>query len=71
MKLKEIMLSCISKPREIEKEYTRLAQKQESGFNIYSGLGQKNLEREDYSKLVQKVNDKDTKLTLCSGFEVQ
>ncbi|WP_218460469.1 DUF5410 family protein, partial [Rickettsia sp. TH2014] len=59
MKLKEIMLSCISKPRAIEKEYPRLAQKKESGFNVYSGLGQRNLEREDYLKLVQKVNDKD------------
>ena len=47
MKLKEIMLSCISKPREIEEKYPRLAQKKESGFNVYSGLGQRNLEREE------------------------
>ncbi|KIJ88318.1 DUF5410 family protein [Rickettsia asembonensis] len=47
MKLKENILSCISKPREIEEKYPRLAQKKESGFNVYSGLGQRNLEREE------------------------
>ncbi|MEY4464233.1 MAG: hypothetical protein RLZZ81_1204 [Pseudomonadota bacterium] len=59
MKLKEIMLSCISKPREIEEKYPRLYQKKKVEFNVYSGLGQKNLEREDYLKLVQKVNNED------------
>ncbi|AFC71357.1 DUF5410 family protein [Rickettsia australis] len=47
MKLKDIMLSCISKPIEIEEKYPRLAQKTESGFTVYSGLGQRNLEREE------------------------
>ncbi|MFV9840075.1 MAG: DUF5410 family protein, partial [Rickettsia aeschlimannii] len=57
MKLKEIMISCISKPREIEKEYSRLAQKKESGCNVYVGLGCKNQEVEfsNYYELLKKI----------------
>ncbi|WP_041404622.1 DUF5410 family protein [Rickettsia massiliae] len=57
MKLKEIMISCISKPREIEKEYSRLAQKKESGCNVYAGLGCKNQEVEfsNYYELLKKI----------------
>ncbi|MCC8467455.1 MAG: DUF5410 domain-containing protein [Rickettsia endosymbiont of Eriopis connexa] len=56
MKLKEVMLSCISKHREIKKEYPRLAQKKESGFNV-SGLGYKNQEVEfsNYYELLIKI----------------
>ncbi|AFB31867.1 MULTISPECIES: DUF5410 family protein [spotted fever group] len=57
MKLKEIMVSCISKPREIEKEYSRLAQKKESGCNVDAGLGCKNQEVEfsNYYELLKKI----------------
>lgn len=57
MKLKEIMISCISKPREIEKKYPRLDQKKEAGFNVCSGLGYKNQEVEfsNYYELVKKT----------------
>nr|WP_016926168.1 DUF5410 family protein [Rickettsia conorii] len=57
MKLKDIMSSCISKPREIEKEYPGLAQKQESGCNVYAGLGCKNQEVKfrNYYELLQKI----------------
>lgn len=57
MKLKDIMNSCISKPREIEKEYTGLAQKQESGCNVYAGLGCKNPEVKfsNYYELLTKI----------------
>ncbi|MFV9891272.1 MAG: DUF5410 family protein [Rickettsia conorii subsp. raoultii] len=57
MKLKEIMISCISKPREIEKECSRLAQKKESGCNVYAGLGCKNQEVEfsNYYELLKKI----------------
>ena len=57
MKLKEIMISCISKPREIEKKYPRLDQKKEAGFNVCSGLGYENQEVEssNYYELVKKV----------------
>ncbi|AFB28978.1 DUF5410 family protein [Rickettsia rickettsii] len=57
MKLKDIMNSCISKPREIEKEYTGLAQKQESGCNVYGGLGCKNQEVKfsNYYELLKKI----------------
>ncbi|KJV61966.1 DUF5410 family protein [Rickettsia amblyommatis] len=50
MKLKEIIISCISKPRDIEKEDSRLAQKQ-------AGLGCKNQEVEfsNYYKLLKKI----------------
>ncbi|WP_064428790.1 DUF5410 family protein [Rickettsia sp. Tenjiku01] len=57
MKLKDIMSSCISKPREIEKEYPGLAQKQESGCNVYAGLGCKNQEVKfsNYHELLKKI----------------
>ncbi|WP_016916673.1 DUF5410 family protein [Rickettsia honei] len=57
MKLKDIMSSCISQPREIEKEYPGLAQKQESGCNVYSGLGCKNQEVKfsNYYELLKKI----------------
>ncbi|WP_392506309.1 DUF5410 family protein [Rickettsia sp. 2024-CO-Wats] len=57
MKLKDIMISCISKPRDIEKEYSRLAQKKESGYNVYAGLGCKNQEVEfsNYYELLKKI----------------
>ncbi|AAL03030.1 DUF5410 family protein [Rickettsia conorii] len=57
MKLKDIMSSCISKPREIEKEYPGLAQKQESGCNVYAGLGCKNQEVQfrNYYELLKKI----------------
>ncbi|MEG8230119.1 DUF5410 family protein [Candidatus Rickettsia tasmanensis] len=57
MKLKDIMLSCISKPKEIEKEYSGLAQKKESGCNVYAGLGYKNQEVEfgNYYELLKKI----------------
>ncbi|AFC69605.1 hypothetical protein A3305_05210 [Rickettsia amblyommatis] len=50
MKLKEIIISCISKPRDIEKEDSRLAQKQ-------AGLGCKNQEVEfsNYYELLKKI----------------
>ncbi|MFV9936176.1 MAG: DUF5410 family protein [Rickettsia endosymbiont of Haemaphysalis japonica] len=57
MKLKDIMISCISKSREIEKEDPRLAQKQESGCNVYAGLGCKNqaVEFSNYYELLKKI----------------
>ncbi|MFV9868349.1 MAG: DUF5410 family protein, partial [Rickettsia slovaca] len=57
MKLKDIMSFCISKPREIEKEYPGLAQKQESGCNVYAGLGCKNQEVKfsNYYELLKKI----------------
>ncbi|CEO17451.1 hypothetical protein RMONA_05375 [Rickettsia monacensis] len=57
MKLKEIMISCISKPRKIEKKYPRLDQKKEAGFNVCSRLGYKNQEVEfsNYYELVKKI----------------
>ncbi|WP_017443087.1 DUF5410 family protein [Rickettsia gravesii] len=57
MKLKEIIISCISKPRKIEKEYSRLAQKKESGCNVYVRLGCKNQEVEfsNYYELLKKI----------------
>ncbi|ABV74837.1 hypothetical protein A1C_02710 [Rickettsia akari str. Hartford] len=47
MKLKEMMLACISNPVEIEGQYPRFAQKKELGLNVCSGLGKINLEREE------------------------
>ncbi|BDU60480.1 hypothetical protein FLA4_08900 [Candidatus Rickettsia kotlanii] len=57
MKLKDIMISCISKPRDVEKEYSRLAKKKESGCNVYAGLGCKNQEVEfsNYYELLKKI----------------
>ncbi|WP_103896836.1 DUF5410 family protein [Rickettsia fournieri] len=57
MKLKDIMSSCISKPREIEEEYPGLAQKKESGYNVYAGLGCKNQEVKfsNYYELLKKI----------------
>ncbi|CAK6515124.1 DUF5410 family protein [Rickettsia helvetica] len=57
MKLKEIMISCIRKPREIKKEYPRLDQKKEAGFNVDSGLGYKNqaVESSNYYELIKKI----------------
>ncbi|ALN41441.1 hypothetical protein ASQ44_05070 [Rickettsia rhipicephali] len=57
MKLKEIMISCISKPREIEEEYSRLVQKKESGCSVYAGLGCENQEVEfsNYYELLKKI----------------
>ena len=57
MKLKEIMISYISKPREIEKEYSGLAQKKESECNVYVRLGCKNQEVEfsNYYELLKKI----------------
>ena len=49
MKLKEIMISCISKPREIEKEYSRLAQKKESGCK------NQEVEFSNYYELLKKI----------------
>ncbi|UZW39156.1 DUF5410 family protein [Rickettsia conorii] len=57
MKLKNIMSSCISQPREIEEEYPGLAQKKESGCNVYAGLGCKNQEVKfsNYYELLNKI----------------
>ncbi|MFA1688512.1 DUF5410 family protein [Candidatus Rickettsia barbariae] len=57
MKLKDIMSSYISKPREIEKEYPGFAQKQELGCNAYAGLGCKNQEVKfrNYYELLKKM----------------
>ncbi|AXU06427.1 DUF5410 family protein [Rickettsia japonica] len=57
MKLKDMMSSCISKPREIEEEYPGLAQKKESGCNVYAGLGCKNQEVKfsNYYELLKKI----------------
>uniref|UniRef100_UPI000EF20C5E DUF5410 family protein n=1 Tax=Candidatus Rickettsia colombianensi TaxID=1090944 RepID=UPI000EF20C5E len=57
MKLKKIMISCISKPREIKKKHPRLDQKKEAGFNVCSGLEYENQEVEssNYYELVKKI----------------
>ncbi|AFC72263.1 hypothetical protein MCC_03345 [Rickettsia rhipicephali str. 3-7-female6-CWPP] len=49
MKLKEIMISCISKPREIEKGYSRLVQKKESGCK------NQEVEFSNYYELLKKI----------------
>ena len=57
MKLKEIMTSCISKPRKIEKKYPSSYQKQGVESNVYYVLGCKNQEVEssNYYDLVKKI----------------
>ncbi|HJD60455.1 MAG TPA: DUF5410 domain-containing protein [Rickettsia endosymbiont of Omalisus fontisbellaquei] len=63
MGLKKIVTSCIGGSKESQEEYPALDQKKDVEPNVYSGVysgvGHKNLEREDYLKLVQKVNNED------------
>lgn len=57
MKLKKIIISCMSTPKEIEAKYSVLDQRKEVAPNIYSGSGYENQEVEfsNYSELVKKI----------------